>query len=444
MPADRCPADVPRHFRDHERVDARVPRRRPRAGAASTTTISKTLQGIAVGGLNSAHRVIATLEALGDEFIERFDGFDYGYRMGCNVCDNATAVSAHEYCLKVTGEPYVDCANCGSEIHIGPAVAQIRDPDDRALDDDQLRSFAWYHSSTWAEWPSSVYAEHRSGELSSSWFAAQHIDLDRVVHTQTHQALHLGTYESAIENMLRRMRNQGDGQSQFYLFRVGLAIRTGDVEPGYRDENADEAAQLTTDDLIDHSVVRYLNAREACGTISLAVRPDVIDAIQGVAIPIDFGGLDLTEIQPELDRIEAQRVSSLADALSPEVIRILDDPVTGPAQQRAVTWARSTAASAVYPAWRDASDLLARHLLTDVSLAIVDDFVSALRQRTTSKTDVNDYARLFSAMSALLSRGTDVTAIVASGASRKPPPSEPTDTLPARGTRGREPHTERW
>lgn len=388
--------------------------------------------------------MIATLEALGDELIERFDGFDYGYRMGCNVCDNATAVSAHDYWLKVTGKPYVDCANCGSQIHIGPAVAKIRDPNDRALDDDQLRSFAWYHSSTWEEWPSSVYAEHRADELSSSWLAAQHIHRGGVVHTQTHQALHLGTYESAIENMLRRMRNQGDSHSQFYLFRVGLALRTDDIEPGYRDENADEAAQITTDDLTDHSVVRYLNVHEACGTISLAVRPDVIDAIQGVAIPIDFGGLDLTEIQPELDRLEAQRASSLADALSPEVIRTLDDPVTDPSKQHAMTWARSTAASAVYPAWRDASELLTRHLLTDVSLAIVDDFVSALRERTTSKTGVNDYARLFSAMSALLSRGTDVTAIVASRTSRKPPPSEPTDTPPAQGTRGREPHTECW
>jgi hypothetical protein len=36
------------------------------------------------------------------------------------------------------------------------------------------------------------------------------------------QAIHLGTYEAAIDSMLRRMRNQGDQDSVFYLHRVRL------------------------------------------------------------------------------------------------------------------------------------------------------------------------------------------------------------------------------
>ncbi|SDR20768.1 hypothetical protein SAMN04489765_3838 [Tsukamurella pulmonis] len=34
---------------------------------------------------------------------------------------------------------------------------------------------------------------------------------------QQAKALHVGTYEAAVENMLRRMRNQNDLASQFYL-----------------------------------------------------------------------------------------------------------------------------------------------------------------------------------------------------------------------------------
>jgi hypothetical protein len=34
----------------------------------------------------------------------------------------------------------------------------------------------------------------------------------RVRHTYENQALHLGTYETAIESMLRRMRDQDEGE----------------------------------------------------------------------------------------------------------------------------------------------------------------------------------------------------------------------------------------
>jgi hypothetical protein len=56
------------------------------------------------------------------------------------------------------------------------------------------------------------------------------------------QALHLGTYEAAIESMLRRMRNQADGGSQFYLYRVQLRDALT-VEEGWRDEDQAEAAR---------------------------------------------------------------------------------------------------------------------------------------------------------------------------------------------------------
>lgn len=39
---------------------------------------------------------------------------------------------------------------------------------------------------------------------------------------QRAKALHVGTYEAAVHNMLRRIHDQADHGAQFYLYRVHL------------------------------------------------------------------------------------------------------------------------------------------------------------------------------------------------------------------------------
>lgn len=87
--------------------------------------------------------------------------------------------------------------------------------------------------------------------------------------------------------MFRRMRNQADGDSQFYLYRVALRSDGLRLQPGYRDENEDEAANLSIDELDAQGVdvIRYLNVHEALGSVSIAVRPSVIEAVQRTPIP---------------------------------------------------------------------------------------------------------------------------------------------------------------
>lgn len=41
------------------------------------------------------------------------------------------------------------------------------------------------------------------------------IDEDMAIEHATGKALHLGTYEAGVENMLRRRRDQADGAAQF-------------------------------------------------------------------------------------------------------------------------------------------------------------------------------------------------------------------------------------
>ena len=51
---------------------------------------------------------------------------------------------------------------------------------------------------------------------------------DSVRQRHENQALHLGTYEAAIESMLRKMRDEDAGGAQFWLYRVALPRRHDD------------------------------------------------------------------------------------------------------------------------------------------------------------------------------------------------------------------------
>lgn len=92
---------------------------------------------------------------------------------------------------------HMTCAGCGEDVHYGPAVAAIRDPADLALDDDALASFACYHTSSQPDWPSSSFAANfvRGIDNHDLLLPARG---DYIAHHTT-KALHVGTYEAAIE-----------------------------------------------------------------------------------------------------------------------------------------------------------------------------------------------------------------------------------------------------
>jgi hypothetical protein len=87
-----------------------------------------------------------------DQLIERRDGFNYGYRMKCH-CGRSSFLSARDYADEIN-QALMDCEHCGADIHFGRAVIAIRDEEDPALDDELVPRLAWYHSSTWPDWPS--------------------------------------------------------------------------------------------------------------------------------------------------------------------------------------------------------------------------------------------------------------------------------------------------
>ncbi|MFE1291123.1 hypothetical protein [Streptomyces sp. NPDC058751] len=167
------------------------------------------------------------------------------------------------------------------------------DPGDSALDDDRVARLFWYHTSTQPNWPRRDFdpaafltSETRrlmgGGERVAEWVARQ-----------SAKALHVGTYEVAVHNMLRRSRDQADQGSQFYLYRVRLkpSVVVGEgwlVDPG----NFVGGMVLDEVCLPGVGVARYLNYHEDPGGLSLALGMDAIASVQRIAVPLSDTGDD--------------------------------------------------------------------------------------------------------------------------------------------------------
>jgi hypothetical protein len=340
------------------------------------------------------------------DLVDRPVSFEYGCNMLCPNCPEVTTLTSEEYYLE-DNEAHVMCAHCGADIHFGPAVMTLRDVDDPALDDHRLSAVAWYHTSTNDNWPSSTHAmpvatvESLRREMPADAVA-------RVRKRQEDQALHLGTYEAAIESMLRRMRDQGDGASQFYIYRVALRRDGLVIEPGWRDENHAEAAKITQADLGKADGIRYLNVYESPGSISLAVRRKAIAWVQ--SIPLPASPLDITvppelltevhHLHSEIDRIEATRSTDLSP---------LEQLQQKASIRHGIPFVRSST--------REQSDLSDRicqlidnEYLPGVSSPVRSRFAHATRSwRAAQKITMNDdYIHRFASLAAALTRPSEI------------------------------------
>jgi hypothetical protein len=171
-----------------------------------------------------------------------------------------------------------------------PALTNLADV---AADPDEIEHLVWYHSSTRKDWPPTDQSPSAT-------------------------ATHVGTFESAIENMFRRMQNQSDADSQFYLHRVRIACPPAEVSP-LGEEPTDFMGNVWLSALYGagHRVVRYVNVHEHPGSISLAVVPSVITHVQTLAVPLSLDMEESTASREifasytaELDEVEARRPST--------------------------------------------------------------------------------------------------------------------------------------
>lgn len=343
---------------------------------------------------------------------ERSDGFNYEYRMRC-TCGETSALSAEDYFAEARSAR-MDCAHCDREIHFGPAVAALRNETDPALEDDLVSTFAWYHTSTSPDWPSPNYAAQFDDQL--KWVERDFgISRDSYLAQQTSKALHVGTYETAIENMLRRMDNQDDGSKQFYLYRVALRLAPGRINPGYRDENHAVASDISVAEINEAGFdgVRYLNVHEAMGTLSLAVVPSTIAAVQCIPIPAVRAIDDdrSASVRAAIDSVrnttrKLRAAETVLSSIEPHVRRMMalgmrPDP-DGAAQRIGKLEQK------YYRSWHDLEEHLASAYLPHVSPVIRRDFndaIAAWREDT-----VEAFVERYRSLASLLERPSEVIA----------------------------------
>lgn len=181
------------------------------------------------------------------------------------------------------------CPGCGVDCTEEKATRVIFEPDDPALDDSLLPRVSWWHTSTYEDWPSRDFnpasrltdvTRQRMGEaMIARWVASQRA-----------KALHVGTYESAIHNMLRRLHDQRDWGRPFFLYRVQLRPDVV-ASPGCGEEPVDWMGDVPLRDVCpsELDVFRYMNQHEDHGSISLALGRGAIHSVQQLALPLTTG-----------------------------------------------------------------------------------------------------------------------------------------------------------
>jgi hypothetical protein len=317
------------------------------------------------------------------------------------------------------------CDHCGCLFNYGRGVAAIRDVNDVALDNDRLNGLAWYHTCTYAEWPSAGYALAWQAELDAAASRkTTFLSNDQLAawkEKELNKALHVGTYEAAIENMLRRIKDQRDEPGAFYLHRVGLKIDPARINEGFRDENEEPASQLTTmdPDAEGLDAVRYLNTYEAIGSLSLAVVPEAIAWVQTLKLPAPSLApthskplvqlLDAT--QEQLDALRSVRAD--LSSIPPRQLRLIRS--LGEPGHSGVVAANTVHSEKVYELRAKVEQALCEEYLKGISPVVANEFVQAMV--CPDDMPVRFYADFFAASAVAL---TDPGAVIALVARQQP------------------------
>lgn len=266
--------------------------------------------------------------------IERSVNFARSRRMRCGSCRHEWSVSAEW--LECFNQALEGCPVCGTDCRGEDRPDFCADPEDPVQADSAVHDFYWYHSSTHENWPDRNFdptapltdETKRRMEVMGSRVGA----VERWAERQKAKALHVGTYEAAIENMFRRMQDQGNSVDQFYLYRVRLNPSCV-IQPGVHREptNFVGDAHLAEDCPPEINVLRYVNVHEDPSRVSLAVEPIAIHSVQRVSLPLFVDATDpwvLNAIARLLDAVSKPPSKPKADSQRwkrPEVSALISE-----------------------------------------------------------------------------------------------------------------------
>ncbi|USR78814.1 hypothetical protein [Arcanobacterium pinnipediorum] len=220
--------------------------------------------------------------------LERDIDFGRARRMRCGRCGHEELVS-HDW-VESWEQGKEFCPGCGIDCTEEDRARPTYEPDDPSIVDESVSQMFWYHTSTIPDWPQKDFDPREKLTPKTVQRMTRMCGIgavDRWVEQQKSKALHLGTYEAAIENMLRRMGDQPEGDVPFYLYRVVLDDAAC-IEPGIHCEPTNLVGDALPKEFLSpgHSVYRYVNEHEDEGSISLALTADAITSVSSIRIPV--------------------------------------------------------------------------------------------------------------------------------------------------------------
>ncbi|WP_126416923.1 hypothetical protein [Trueperella bialowiezensis] len=166
-----------------------------------------------------------------------------------------------------------------------------------------LRSQAWFHTTHIENWPPRDYDPISQLAPDSIPRLRRQINLDQWAARQKTKALHLGTYESAVHNVYRRIGDQRDGGKPIYLYRVALRDDVV-IRPDWVVDPSKFGGDIQADAVCrdPETVARYVNYHEDPGSISLAIRPEAIRAVQELPVlSIPTSDVEINQIVSRLN-----------------------------------------------------------------------------------------------------------------------------------------------
>ena len=303
-------------------------------------------------------------------------GFGYNYWFDCTGCDARVCIEAEQYELQCTSQAeFTVCASCDAAVDITQQVPTLRDTEDPALQSDSVERFAWYHSSRYENWPdreaytADVTAVARQTAEKGSMF----FDADRYIARKLSLAVHLGTYEAAIENILRRLEDEDHSNifaTRYWLHRVEFATtEPTDLHPQVVGEFPTMLGDVELEqlDALGVRAARYINQREAKGSVSLAIAPSFIAAVSPIELPVTEAALPETAAAAAATASMARAVESDNDT---------------------------------YGAWIDFAAILQSEYLSGVNPQVREPFLNAVGKREAPV----EYHRRFRVLAGLLMR----------------------------------------
>lgn len=279
------------------------------------------------------------------------------------------------------------CAGCSLFVTPGTWETDAIDPEQTSQSVDWVTDVAWFHTSTHRVWPPPEAAAR-----------------DR--------AIHLGTYEAAIDSMFYWMSAMAEAHRPFYLHRVALA-ETVSIDPDLGDDRGQTFTgivdlQVATEGGYDG--YRYVNRKERRGSVSLALDPALVTAVQTIPLPI-------TELSAHPDaRAEVAVARHDAECAAAEATLTASDRRTPPPQLDVIfetTDAGRRVGERDRRLWkaRDAlHEVLAEVYLAGVSAPHRDLFRNAARAMTPPRITASEVHHLYRLHSPTITLSNNVMA----------------------------------